>query len=92
MDHHDVRFGGQLPADHSLVRHDNDGRPHPLGRRHRVDGYVDRFEVTRLDDVAIDDMPVQHSIAVQEQRGSRCMPSFTADISDHGSSGSRHLG
>ena len=59
MDNHDVRLGSQSTANRSLIGNYDQGSTNPLSSGPGFQGEVDRLEVPRLDDVAVDDTPIQ---------------------------------
>ena len=71
MDNHDVRLGSATTANRSLIGNYDQCSTNPLSSGPGFQGEVDRLEVPRLDDVAVDDTPIQNSVAVQEQSRSR---------------------
>lgn len=83
MNHHDLRFGSLTAADGSLVADDDQRSTTSLSGDRSIHCEVDRFEIIRRDDVTSDDAPIQDTIAIQEQRGSRCRTCFAADVSEH---------
>jgi hypothetical protein len=87
MDSHNIRLGSPIAANRSLIGDDHQCSTDPLSSGPSFQREVDRLEVTRLDDVAVDDTPIQNSIAVQEQSRSRHRTSFTAYVTEHCSEG-----
>ena len=83
MDNHDFRLGSSIAAHRSLIGNDDQCRTHPLSGGRCFQDEVDRLELARLDDIAIDDAPIQDSIAIEEQRRSRHRTSFTAYVTEH---------
>lgn len=83
MDNHDVRLGGLLSANASLIGNDDQCSTDCLSGGRGIQGEVDRLEIARLDDVAVDDTPIQDPVAVQEQSRSRRRTRFTSYVTEH---------
>jgi hypothetical protein len=83
VDDHDVRLGGPPVANASLIGDDNHCSTDCLGGGRGIQGEVYRLEVAGLDDVTVDDMPIQDPVAVQEQRGPSRRTSFTSYVAKH---------
>jgi hypothetical protein len=83
MDNHDVRLGSPIAANRALIGDDDQCSTNPLRDGPCFQGEVDRLEITRLDDVAVDDTPIQNSISIQEQSRSRRRTSGTAYVTEH---------
>ena len=67
MNNHDVGLSCPIPANRSLVGDDDQSSTHPLSGGHCFQREVDQLEVTRLDNVAVDNTPIQNSVAIHEQ-------------------------
>ena len=81
-DHH-VRLRCELAANHSLIGDDDQRGSSSLGNDRGVQDEVDQLEVTRLDDVAVNDTPIQDTVAIQHQRRSGCPASCAAYVTKH---------
>jgi hypothetical protein len=67
MDNHDLGFLGPTNTNTSLVRNHNQCSTEHLSCCGGVHGKIERLKVARLDDVVVDDSPIQNSVAVHEQ-------------------------
>ena len=83
VDNHDLRLGGLPLANASLIGDDDQCSTDCLSGGRCIQGEVDRLEIARFDDIAVDDMPIQDPVAVQEQRRSRRRTSFTSYVTEH---------
>ena len=83
VDNHDVGLGGLPSANASLIGNDDQCSTGRLGGGRCIQGEVERLEIARLDDVAVDDTPIQNPVAVQEQRRPSRRTSFTPYVTDH---------
>lgn len=81
-DHH-VRLSCELAANHSLIGDDDKRGTSSLGNDRGVQHDVDQLEVTRLDDIAVHDMPIQDAIAIHHQRRSWGRTGFAAYVPKH---------
>jgi hypothetical protein len=83
VDNHDVGLGGPAIANASLIGNNNQCSTDRLSGGRCIQGEVDWLEIARLDDVAVDNPPIQNPVAVQEQRRSRRRTSFTSYVTEH---------
>jgi hypothetical protein len=83
VDNHDVGLSGPASANASLIGNDDQCSTDRLSGGRCIQGEVDWLEIARLDDVAVDDTPIQNPVAVREQRRSSRRTSFTAYVTDH---------
>ena len=81
-DHH-VRLCCELAPNHSLIGDDDKRGTSSLGNDRGVQDEVDQLEVTRLDDIAVHDMPIQDAIAIHHQRRSWGRTGFAAYVPKH---------
>lgn len=83
VDDHDVGLGGSSSVNASLIGNHDKCSTNRLSGGRRIQGEVDWLEIARLDDVAVDDTPIQNTVTVQEQRRSRRRTSLTAYVAEH---------
>jgi hypothetical protein len=79
----DLRLGRQPAPDRTLIADDHQGRTHRLSDDGGTEDEVEWLKIVRLDDITVDDSPIQDPVAIEKQSRSRGRTDVTADVTEH---------